>query len=90
MDKDNVLLALSNPIRRDIVEYLWKVDRANVSSILEDLGFSLADQSKISFHLKTLRDAEILKAERSGRYTFYSLNTLTLATLKNYLEGFTQ
>ena len=41
-----------------------------------------AGQSRLSFHLKTLKDAGLLSDRRDGRWIYYSLNRETLAEVR--------
>jgi ArsR family transcriptional regulator len=41
-------------------------------------------QSRLSFHLKILKDAGILKDRREGRWIYYSLNPDTIEELQEY------
>lgn len=44
-------------------------------------------QGAVSQHLRVLRDAELVLAERRGYYIHYRLNGKTLAKWKNTMEG---
>ncbi|MGH7231775.1 MAG: ArsR/SmtB family transcription factor [Nitrospiraceae bacterium] len=47
-------------------------------------------QSRLSFHLKTLKDAGILKDRRDGRWIYYSLNPDVLEELHDLIESLKQ
>src|ERR1035437_2731208 len=42
-------------------------------------------QSRLSFHLKALKDAGLVTDRRAGRWIHYSLNPETLAELRNFV-----
>ena len=44
-----------------------------------------AAQSRLSFHLKTLKDAGLVHDRRNGRWVHYSLNRETLGDIENLL-----
>jgi ArsR family transcriptional regulator len=45
-----------------------------------------AKQPLLSFHLKTLRDAELVVATRRGRWVYYGLNGDALRELGGFLQ----
>lgn len=67
--------ALADRKRWQIVQYLAKHDETTVSQLGEELRLS---QPLISWHLRKLRRAGIVKTKRSGRQVWCSLNRKTL------------
>ncbi len=65
----NLFKAISDPTRIDILTLLNE-EELTVSEIVNKLKMS---QSAISHQLKTLRDASLVKASRSGKFVYYSL-----------------
>ena len=63
--------ALCEPVRIQLLSRLIELGRADVAEIAK--GFD-QDRSVISRHLRTLRDAGILIAEKDGRHVFYELD----------------
>ena len=62
--------ALSDETRLEIVRML-----ANGERCVCDLTAALdAAQSRLSFHLKTLKDAQLVTDRREGRWVYYTLN----------------
>ena len=45
-----------------------------------------AAQSRLSFHLKTLKDAGIVSDRKQGRWTYYAINPGAVAALEEELE----
>jgi ArsR family transcriptional regulator len=45
-------------------------------------------QSKLSFHLKTLKSAGLVRSRQEGRWIYYSLNLPQLVELEQYLSEF--
>lgn len=85
MSLQTTLKALSDPIRRDILNLL-----KDGSLSAGDIGshFSVTGAS-ISRHLSVLKDADLIRDRREGKYIYYELNAsvleevmLWLATLK--------
>lgn len=65
--------ALSDETRLEIVERLRGGERC-VCELTDDLD---AAQSRLSFHLKTLKDAGLVTDRRDGRWVYYTLNGST-------------
>jgi ArsR family transcriptional regulator len=62
--------ALSDETRLEIVEMLSHGERC-VCELQDALD---AAQSRLSFHLKTLKDAGLVTDRRDGRWVYYALN----------------
>ena len=45
-------------------------------------------QSKLSFHLKNLREASLVQGRQNGRWIYYSLNLSQLEILEQYLAEY--
>ena len=85
MGIQSTLKALSDPIRREILELL-KSGKLSAGEIAEKFPVSGAAISK---HLSVLKDADLIRDTREGKFIYYELNTsvleevmLWLATLK--------
>ena len=61
--------ALSDPIRIEVLELLSSGERC-VCDLMADLGLA---QSRLSWHLKTLKDAGLVSDRREGRWSYYTL-----------------
>ena len=72
---------LSDPLRLAIVELLQKQELC-VCELCDRLNVS---QSKLSFHLKTLKEAKLIRARQSGRWIYYSLNLPQFIVIEQYL-----
>jgi ArsR family transcriptional regulator len=46
-------------------------------------------QSRLSFHLKTLKDAGLIKDRRQGRWVYYSLDPEALEELQRFISEVT-
>ncbi len=75
--------ALSDPTRLRILEWLTVGERC-VCELQERMD---AAQSRLSFHLKTLRDAGLITARRAGRWMFYRTVPAELEALAAVLGG---
>lgn len=70
----NTLKALSDPIRREILNIL-KEGRMSAGDIVEKFPVTGAS---ISRHLSVLKDADLIRDTREGKFIFYELNTSVL------------
>jgi ArsR family transcriptional regulator len=75
--------ALSDGTRLSILERLRLGERC-VCDLTDALD---AAQSRLSFHLKVLKDAELVTDRREGRWMYYTLNADTLHEITEVLEG---
>ena len=73
--------ALSDPLRLRIVELLRSQELC-VGELRSQLDVS---PSKISFHLKQLKEANLLRSHHEGRWIYYSLNLAQFVVLEQYL-----
>ncbi|MEC4991573.1 MAG: metalloregulator ArsR/SmtB family transcription factor [Oscillatoria sp. PMC 1068.18] len=76
--------ALSDPIRFQVVELL-KSGEMCVCDLCEEIGVS---QSKLSFHLKNLKQASLVRPRQEGRWIYYSLNLPQFIVLEQYLAEY--
>lgn len=76
--------ALSEPLRVKIVELL----RKNELCVCDLCAALEVAQSKLSFHLKTLKDADLVRSRQEGRWIYYSLNLSQFIVLEQYLSEF--
>ncbi|ERN40920.1 putative transcriptional regulator [Rubidibacter lacunae KORDI 51-2] len=76
--------ALSEPLRIRILETLRSQELC-VADLCEHLDVS---QSKLSFHLKTLRAAALVRPRQEGRWVYYSLNLPQFVVLEQYLADY--
>ena len=77
------LKALSDPIRREILELL-KSGRLPAGEIAERFPDSGAAISK---HLSVLKEADLIRDTREGKYIFYELNASVLEEVLLWLTG---
>ena len=74
MGLQNTLKALSDPIRREILNML-KAGRMSAGDIVEHFDVTGAS---ISRHLSVLKDADLIRDKREGKYIYYELNASVL------------
>lgn len=77
--------ALSDPLRIQVLELLRSQELC-VCELCEYLGG--ITQSKLSFHLKTLKEAGLVRARQEGRWIYYSLNLAQFVILEQYLAEY--
>jgi ArsR family transcriptional regulator len=76
--------ALSDPLRVKVLELL----REQELCVCELCDFLGASQSKLSFHLKTLKEAALVRTRQEGRWIYYSLNLPQFVALEQYLAEY--
>ncbi len=76
--------ALADPLRLRIVALLQHQEIC-VCDLCDRLQ---TGQSKISFHLKVLKEAQLLHARQEGKWIYYSLNLPQFLALEQYLAEF--
>ena len=74
MSLQNTLRALSDPIRREILNLL-KGGRMAAGQITEHFDVTGAS---ISRHLSVLKDADLIRDTRVGKFIYYELNASVL------------
>jgi len=74
MGIQNTLRALSDPIRREILNLL-KGGRLSAGEIVDHFAVTGAS---ISRHLSVLKDADLIRDNREGKYIYYELNASVL------------
>lgn len=74
MGLQNTLRALADPIRREILNML-KQGRLSAGEIVDH--FSVTGAS-ISRHLSVLKEADLIRDTREGKFIFYEINTSIL------------
>lgn len=70
----NTLKALADPIRREILNML-KTGRMSAGEIVDHFDVTGAS---ISRHLSVLKDADLIRDTREGKYIYYELNASVL------------
>ena len=83
MGIQNTLKALSDPIRRQILDML-KPGRRSAGEISEKFPVSGAAISK---HLSVLKEADLIRDARDGKFIFYELNTSVLEEVMLWLTA---
>lgn len=77
-----LLKALADPLRMEVVQVLMGGERC-VCELTETLGLS---QSRLSFHLKVMRQAGLLQAREEGRWVYYKLRPEAFTLLRSWLD----
>jgi DNA-binding transcriptional ArsR family regulator len=74
MGMQNTLRALADPIRREILNLL-KSGRMSAGEIVEHFDVTGAS---ISRHLSVLKEADLIRDTREGKFIYYDLNASVL------------
>ncbi len=82
MSLQNTLKALADPIRREILNML-KQGRMSAGDITDH--FSVTAPS-ISRHLSVLKDADLIRDTREGKFIFYELNASVLEEIMLWIH----
>lgn len=76
--------ALADPLRVQVLDLLRDQELC-----VCDLCVALnVTQSKLSFHLKVLKEAKLVQARPEGRWIYYSLKLPQFVVLERYLAGY--
>ena len=81
MGIQQTMKALSDPIRRQILELL-KTGRLSAGQIAQHFPVSDAAVSK---HLSVLKEADLIRDTREGKFIYYELNTSVLEEVMLWL-----
>ena len=82
MSNAEIFKALSDPCRREILTKLKK-KRMSAGEIVSCFDMSGAT---ISYHLKILKEAKLIKEEKEKNFIFYSLNPSTIQNAIKWLN----
>ena len=74
MALQQTLKALSDPVRREILDLL-KTRRLSAGEICEHFDITAA---AISRHLSVLKEADLIRDDRQGKFIYYELNASVL------------
>ena len=80
---NTTMKALSDPIRREILQLL-KAGRLSAGEIAEKFPVSGAAVSK---HLAVLKEADLIRDAREGKYIYYELNTSVLEEIMLWISS---
>ena len=78
--------AMADPLRLEVIALLRSQEMC-VCDLCDRMAIA---QSKLSFHLKTLREAGLISARQDGRWIYYSLNPAEFGELEDYLSTLRQ
>lgn len=83
MSLQNTLRALSDPIRREILDLLkgGRMSAGDIVSRFEVTGAS------ISRHLSVLKEADLIRDKREGKFIYYELNTSVLEDILLFIKN---
>ena len=83
MGFSEVMKALSDPTRREILNLL-KNGRLSAGEITDHFDVTAAS---ISRHLSVLKEADLIRDSREGKFIYYALNTSVLEEVMLWLTG---
>lgn len=80
-----LLRAIAHPLRMSILAFIDKNKSINVNKIYNTLKL---EQSITSQHLRILRNVDLVKAERDGKFIHYSINYEKIRYVNNCITDF--
>lgn len=83
MGFQNTMKALADPTRREILELLKK-GKLSAGEIGEKFDITAA---AISRHLSVLKEADLIRDERQGKFIYYELNVSVLEEIMLWLTS---
>ncbi len=81
MSLQNTLRALADPIRREILNLL-KSGQLSAGEITDHFDVTAAS---ISRHLSVLKEADLIRDQRQGKFIYYELNASVLEEIMLWL-----
>ena len=78
------LKALADPIRREIL-FLLKKEKMAAGDISNHFSVT---QAAISRHLSILKDADLIRDKREGKFIYYEINTSVFEEVILWVEQF--
>ena len=78
-----LLKAVGEPLRMEIIQHLSEGECC-VCDLMEKTDFA---QSRLSFHLKVLKDSGIITDRQSGRWVYYKLNLEALQLFQDWITN---
>ena len=81
-----IMESLSDPIRLNILELMMNGEIC-VCDIVKVTGLS---QSKISYHIKILKDSGLISDRQEGRWVYYKLDLEVLSEIQNWMANLIQ
>ncbi len=85
MSLGSTLKTLSDPQRREILTLIKKNYRMSAGEIAEALGVS---PQKLSYHLRLLKESELLIESKEKNFVYYELNASLFDELILWLKQF--
>ena len=83
MALQQTLKALSDPVRREILNLL-KTGTLSAGEICDHFDITAA---AVSRHLSVLKEADLIRDTKEGKYIFYELNASVLEEVLLWLTG---
>lgn len=78
---DLIFKALSDPIRLNILKKLYTEESVCVCHLVDIFDIS---QSKLSYHLKLLLSANLIRKSSQGKWNYYSVDKDTISRVLTY------
>lgn len=82
MGLQNTLKAISDPVRREILNLL-KIKKMSAGEICEHFDITPA---AISRHLSVLKEADLVRDTREGKFIYYELNASVLEEIMLWIS----
>ena len=83
MGMSETLKAISDPVRRDILEMI-KYEKKSAGEIAEKFNLTGAT---VSYHLSQLKKADLMRETKFKNYIYYELNTSVFEDVLRWIYG---
>ena len=84
-DISKLMVSFSDPFRLEIIDLMMEGEVC-VCDIMKSTNLS---QSRISYHIKILKEAGLIADRQEGRWVYYSLNKESLFLIKEWITSLT-
>ena len=86
--KENIsklMVSFSDPFRLEIIDLMMDGEVC----VCDIMKLTKLSQSRISYHIKILKEAGLISDRQEGRWVYYSLNKESLFLIKEWITSLT-
>ncbi len=84
MDKVEVFKVLADKNRFDIINIISKTGEICACELLKQFDIT---QATFSYHMKLLKEVELVNCYKKGTWCIYSINKSVMVDITNYFKG---
>ena len=82
---DFMMVSFSDPFRLEIIDLMMDGEVC----VCDIMKLTKLSQSRISYHIKILKEAGLISDRQEGRWVYYSLNKESLFLIKEWITSLT-